>query len=212
VWTKAGLADAKDDASPATAMMCANARAKSLISPARPGAAVVWCGVHVGLLIEPLSGGLWRTIEGNHADQVGWAVRSLDGTTIYVPPGFGAADVASRPVVDRDYLIEDVVMRGMREWGGFATVEYRDGCVRALAARGIPRGELRTFRRAWPNPATPFYVERPKMPPRWYGPWDLKDTRDGAQVRLENSLDRELRPASFVRTNATGADPLGKTT
>jgi hypothetical protein len=194
-------------------MMAATARAKSLLSVPRPGAAVVWPGTHVGILIEKLAGGggLWRTIEGNHNDQVGWAVRSLAGTLTYVPPGFGPM-VEVTIADDRDYLIEDVAMRGLREWGGFSSVASRDHCLAALVARGIPQRKLRTFRRAWPNPAAPFYVERPEVPARWYGPWDLKDDRDGALVKLEASLGRELRIASFVRTAPHGADAIGKVT
>src|SRR6476619_3040865 len=85
VWMQVD-ASWKSLASPATSIMCDIATGQGLECSPRPGAAFVICGTHTGLLHSPLGGGSWRTIEGNHSDQVSWGTRSLDGMTVYAPP------------------------------------------------------------------------------------------------------------------------------
>lgn len=102
-----------------THLSCVNAAARGFVSSEpRMGALLCWCGTHVGILIEPVGPDLWRTVEGNSADQVRFQTRSLkkDSPRILV-----ASELAGEaPATDarRRYWIQDRHPSANPEWIG----------------------------------------------------------------------------------------------
>ena len=118
-----------------TGLACTNAAKMGFVSDTpRTGALLSWCGTHIGILIEPVGGGLWRTIEGNSGDAVSWRTRSLAGAKILVSPELAgeAVEVDAR----RRYWIQDPSKKGKGEWTGpWLSKEARDKLQKSLEER-----------------------------------------------------------------------------
>jgi hypothetical protein len=194
-------------ASPSTAIMSTIAQSQKLTCAPCPGAAFVIPGVHTGLLHHDLGGGVWKTIEGNSGDAVGFRQRSLAGTVVYAPPGLADGAISTPPTTTW-YFIEDPASK--RVYGGWASAAARDQAFAALSKR--LGHELRRFRDPAAT-AAPFFIEDPAETPRFYGGWTSKAARDHALDNLQRKLGRTLRPFSKAKAAAgTGAkaDDLGK--
>ena len=200
VWEQAGVST--DACSPSTAVMAAVARRLGWDGDPAPGAAVVWPGVHTGILVAPISPGVWATIEGNTADGVHRRTRSLTGTVIVRPPELGD------PPPPRVFLLEDPAARP-RLVGPWRTRVMRDRAISRL-----PRAQQDRARRVTTPAGRHAFLLGPR---RTYGPWVTVDARDQARAVLEDRLGRRLRPYSRpapAQTTATTGVPegLGKTT
>jgi hypothetical protein len=99
-WQQAGVEDALSICTPSCAQNCNISDSRGLRMSPRAGASIVWCGHHTGLLVEPLGGSLWRTIEGNTSHCVAFRTRGLSGTVVYGPSGLG--DEAAKAAVPRE--------------------------------------------------------------------------------------------------------------
>jgi hypothetical protein len=196
----------KSLASPSTADACKIADEQGLHCPPSPGAAFVICGTHVGLLHSDLGGGSWRTIEGNHGDQVAWSTRALDGMTIYAPPGLGER---GKPEQATWYFLQDTELKradGRRAYyGGWSSSGARD---ERMATLETSLGhELRPFRDD--HFSSPFFIDNSFAIAEVYGGWSVKGSRDEARETLEARLGRPLRPFSETRDAAIGGVPWG---
>jgi hypothetical protein len=204
VWSEAGVPDARAIASPSTAIMCSTARAKGLVCMPRPGAALVWCGTHVGLLHTHLGGSTWRTIEGNSGDAVNWRTRDVSGCLVYGPPGLVGAE-AKEPEPEVLYYLDDDFAAPARSQP-FPTKEARD------AALADFRPEEGAVVRRWHNRSGHGFTIGVR---KRYGPWRSKEARAKARKTLEKRLGRRLAARSEVRKGtpaAKKAEALGKTT
>jgi hypothetical protein len=193
VWKQAGL-NGMRFASPSTAVMCSKASSMGLRCSPRPGAAYVICGVHTGLLHHSVGGSVWRTIDGNSGDAVSWRTRDISRYVIYAPPELSGGAPAAPTVTKIWYYIEDVAMKGVREFGGWASKDSRN---QAYAKKRRELGyDLRRFMREYPNPDAPYYFEDVTKPLRYYGGWRTKAGRDEALKALEKKYKRDMRPFS----------------
>lgn len=206
-WDAAGM-DGYDLADPSTATMCNIARNEGLTCSPRPGAAFVNCGTHTGILHHDMGGGVWKTIEGNSNDQVQWRQRSLGGWTIYAPPEILSGE-APPPPKTTWYYVEDVYMKGIREFGGWSSAKARDNVLKGMENPG----HYRPFKRDYPDPKIPYFFEDPSKPERYYGGWTSKSGRDKSLKSLEEQYGREMRPFSRKKATKSGgaqADTGGK--
>ncbi len=194
-------ADVTDVSHPATAVICSKGREKGWVTETPvPGALIVWCGTHVGMLVSEVSPGVWNTIEGNTSDSVARRVRSLAGATLVVSPELRHA----KPSQERVYFLEDPGVTP-RLYGPWRTRQARERAIsrlssdkRAIARRVRVKGKYA------------FELGR-----KVYGPWLDEQGRDEAKGVLERRLGRQLRPFSRVRQSAGTAgapEALGKTT
>jgi hypothetical protein len=150
-----------------------------------PGALIVWCGTHVGILVSEVSPGVWNTIEGNSSDSVARRVRSLAGATLVVSPELRHA----QPSIERSYYLEDPTVTP-KLYGPWRTKAGREKAISSLSP-----ANQRLARRVRVGAKYGFTIGR-----RVYGPWLDKDGRDKAALVLERRLGRQLRPFSRVRT------------
>ena len=197
-WLReAGVTDVSH---PATSEICRKAREKGWTTNTPvPGALIVWCGTHVGMLVSQASPGVWNTIEGNTSDMVARRVRSLDGATLVVSPELRHA----QPSVQRAYFLEDPKVTP-RLYGPWTTRQGREKAIRSLS-----EDNRRHVRRVRMGRKYAFTLGR-----RVYGPWLDKEGRDQAREVLERRLGRTLREFSRVRTTtgqAAAPQALGKT-
>lgn len=210
VWQRAGVPRelAQRIASPSTALACEIARREALVMTPRPGAAVVWCGVHVEILHSPMGGEVWRTIGGNTGDAVRYRTRSLAGALVYGPADLD--DLGAPPPGEPLYWLEDVraESRVLGPWIRRAWAESRWSLLEPpirrrakVVATGAGRFALRIGE------------------PRHYGPWTGAAGRasrdERARPALEARLGRRLRPYRTERMPAAptrAAEALGKTT
>lgn len=210
VWEQAGM-DGMGLASPATATMCNIANSKRLTCSARPGAAFVICGTHTGLLMYNMGNGVWKCIEGNSGDAVAYRQRSLGGMTIYAPPQISGGAASTVPAeTETWYYIEDVAMKGVREFGGWANKKSRDEVMNSKEKE--LNKQLRPFKREYPSKSNPYFFEDVSQPQRYYGGWLSKSGRDKSLKSLEKQHKREMRPFSVQKkmdSNAQ-AESLGK--
>lgn len=183
---------------PGTAVMYERAKARgAIVSRPMPGAYILWPGVHVGIVVRDLGGGVCLTVEGNAADGVNYRRREYAGAVLVAPRA--VRDGFTGEVAERDYYLEDPAARP-RIVGPWSTREARE---RALAK---VTDFIRRFRKDGK-----YYAEIGS--PRVYGPWDTKAQRDRARVVLQDRLGRLLRPFSRPAAGApVSADTLGKTT
>jgi len=194
-------ADVTDVSHPSTAEICRKARERRWVTNTPvPGALIVWCGTHVGILVSEVSPGVWNTIEGNSGDQVARRVRSLAGATLVVSPELRHA----QPSLERAYYLEDTKVVP-KMYGPWATRQAREKAISRLSpanralARRVKLGKKFAF----------------TLGRRVYGPWLDQAGRDSAQKVLERRLGRSLRPFSRVRTTtgiSSAPEALGKTT
>lgn len=196
---EAGVTDVSN---PGTALICQQGRDKGWTTTKPvPGALIVWCGTHVGILVSELSPGVWSTIEGNHGDQVARGVRSLSGTTIVVSPELRDGGA---PKPQPEFWLEDTAATP-RLIGPWRTKASRE---KAIAKLPLPtRATVRRVRTAKGRYAALI------GPRRLYGPWPTKEGRDQAKAVLEQRLGHALRPFSKqADQQAVAAQALGKTT
>jgi hypothetical protein len=183
VLREAGVTDVSH---PATAIICSKGREKGWVTNRPvPGALIVWCGTHVGILVSEVSPGVWNTIEGNSSDSVARRVRSLAGATLVVSPELRHA----QPSIERSYYLEDPTVTP-KLYGPWRTKAGREKAISSLSP-----ANQRLARRVRVNGKYGFTIGR-----RVYGPWLDKDGRDKAALVLERRLGRQLRPFSRVRT------------
>lgn len=183
VLREAGVTDVSH---PATAIICSRGREKGWVTNQPvPGALIVWCGTHVGILVSEVSPGVWNTIEGNTSDMVARRVRSLAGATLVVAPELRHA----QPSIVREFYLEDQKVTP-KLYGPWRTKSGREKAIKSLSA-----ANQRLARRVRVGGKYGFTIGR-----RVYGPWLDKDGRDKAALVLERRLGRQLRPFSRVRT------------
>ena len=198
-WLReAGVTDVSH---PATSEICRKGREKGWVTNTPvPGALIVWCGTHVGMLVSQVSPGVWNTIEGNSGNQVARRVRSLEGATLVVSPELRHA----QPSIERVYYLEDPHVTP-KLYGPWTTRQGREKAIAALSP-----ANRRLARRVKLGRKYAFTLGR-----RVYGPWLDKDSRQEAERVLERRLGRQLRPFSRVRTatgTAAAPEALGQTT
>ena len=205
VWEKAGGIDT-NVCNPSTWTMHTRARAMGLLGSPRPGAALIWPGKHVEILVAPTAtANVWHCVGGNVSDAVRRTVRDVSTGEVIVPKGLEA----SRPA--RRYFLEDVGARKQRRvygpWRGDRGLEY----ARVIAVRARSQGLEAKVKRVGPGQRFATLVG----PRVIYGPWSAPESRDKARRILEERLGRMLRPYStglnYVPGAAQAAD-LGKTT
>ena len=200
VWTQAGVET--DCCSASTEAMWLMGRARGWLSE-QPlvGAAILWRGVHTGLVVAIPGDGTVHTIEGNSGDQVARRVRQIgQGETFLVPPAIRA----SAGQVGRVFWIEDTAAepRLVGPWRSRAWAERRMKRIRP----GLhPRLQQTTGGR-W------GILTGPR---RRYGPWVTPEARDDARRVLEQRLGHPLRPYStptLAGPVGGAAEAIGKTT
>lgn len=197
--------DVTDVSHPSTAEICRKARDRGWVTNTPvPGALIVWCGTHVGILISPASadGSVWNTIEGNSGDQVARRVRSLAGCTIVVSPELRHGKLEP----SRAYYLEDTRAKKPALAGPWRTRAMRERAINKLSPAA-----KRTVRRVKVGGKYAFEYGGER---RVYGPWLDEASRDSAQKVLRERLGRPLRTFSRSLTQRVpaSADALGKTT
>ena len=199
VWGQAGVET--DACSASTAVMWELAEARGWLSRAPvPGCAILWRGVHVGLVVA-VRGGVVDTIEGNSGDQVARRTRAIGQGEVFVVPPTVAR---THRQVGRLLWLEDPAARP-RLVGPWRSRAWAAARMRAIRPGLQPRLQATTKGR-WGILIGPR---------RRYGPWPTEQSRATAQRVLEGRLGRRLRPYSTAArtTTATGAATgLGKTT
>jgi len=200
------LADCPDDGltSASTAVTAARARSKgAVISRPRVGALILWPGVHVGIIVEVLPGGLVRSVEGNSADRVSMRTRRPgDGGSIIVAPAVIRNE--KEPPAPRRYYIERLDIPPRRLVGPWRTRTMRERAIRRLS----PVEQRRVRRIRWKGG---YAMEI--GPHRVVGPWADKNARANVARKLTANGERVRvfsRPA--VRSTSGAVDALGKTT
>jgi hypothetical protein len=205
-WTQAGVDDALSICTPSCQTNCNISDAKGLRMSPRPGASIVWCGKHTGLLVEPLGGGLWRTCEGNTNHSVAFRTHDLSGVVIYGPAGL-AGEAAGAVPRETVYYLEDVRVKTFGPW---PTKVAREAEITSLPKER--QGKVRRVRIATKDGKTGYgWCEGP--PRRYWGPFVSKKARKKARGLLEARLGVRLRPFAQRRVAriAGEADPLGET-
>lgn len=204
-WYKqAGFPTDANPAHPSTQVMWDRATANgTLTSTPVPGCAIVWEGIHTGLVVA-VGDDVVHTIEGNSSDGVRRRVRPRVGTHRYIVPR-GLTQAAPRQTT---WWLEDpkakYEIKGPWRKKASAEKAYRS----LTPARARRASVLRTGDGKW--------VLRIGQP-RHYGPWLTQAAAKHAQQKLEATLGRRLRRYTKTRpipTAAVGgtADDLGKTT
>lgn len=89
-----------------------------------PGAFIVQCGVHIGLVVRDRGDGLLDTIEGNASNAVRRLVRARSDWRIIVPPGVRAG-ATPEPVMVPSYGFDDLTIKPTT-FGGWASESGRD--------------------------------------------------------------------------------------
>lgn len=202
LYCSAVLREAKvtDVSHPSTYLICENAKKKGWIGKPVPGALIVWCGTHVGILVEELSPGVWRTLEGNTSNSVAYRTRSLSGATIVVPPE--VAKNPDIPAAKRQYWLEDPSANPTL-MGPWRRKSSRDSVYEKMAAARKRRARKVRVKGKYGISVGPR---------RTYGPWMDAESRDAAKKLLEKS-GKKLRPYSTtVTTKPAAAEDLGQTT
>lgn len=203
-WERAGVPT--DICDPYTGTFAARAKASGQVGAPRPGAAIIWPGTHVELLVSPAtSPGVWHCVGGNVSDGVRRTVRSIADAVIAVPKALADTPTGA----PQQYWLEDVGARKLRRlygpWRDTKGLEY----ARVIAARARAQGLEATVKRVGPGQRFATIVG----PRVIYGPWNDKGHRDNARDILQGRLGRLLRPYSTpVRLAAGTATALGKTT
>ena len=198
IYKEAGV----DDAGlihPYTGYICDRARAGGHVGPAVPGAMIVWCGTHVGILAAPTSDpNVWHTIEGNSSNSVARRVRSLAGATIVTPP---ALLTDPEPLLETVYFFEDPGAE-YEVYGPYARRSYAEKAKRAKGGEVKETGDGK-------------YVLRVGQT-RHFGPWVSKAGRDRSMFERSERTGRKLRPYSRRRelqpAGPAQAEDLGQTT
>lgn len=201
---EAGFTSADNPWHPSCESMWVKATANgTLTSHPQPGCAIVWRGIHTGMVVA-IGSSVVHTIEGNSGDAVSRRVRPLTGTHRYVVPKTLTQGAPTQTV----YYLEDLKAQ-YTVLGPWRTKVMRDRAYKRLkparkrVATCLTTGDGR-------------YVIRVGQA-RHYGPWTVKASRDNAQAVLEKRLARRLRRYSKTRrldtTTPVGgtAEDLGKT-
>ena len=162
-----------------------------------------WPGVHIGLIVEVLPGGLVRTVEGNSGDRVASRIRRPgDGGSIIIAPAVIRQEKdAPTP---RRYYIERIDAPPRRLVGPWRSKAARGRALSRLPARERDRARL-------VRKGGKFYAELGQA--RILGPWADPDSRARAARALTARGERVRsfsRPA--VRTGSAAVDELGQTT
>lgn len=192
-----------DVSHPATWVICSKGREKGWVTNRPvPGALIVWCGTHVGILVSEVRPGVWNTIEGNSGDMVARRVRSLEGTTIVVSPELRNGKLEPA----RSYYLEDTRAKKPTFAGPWRTRAMRERAINKLSPAA-----KRTVRRVKVGGKYAFEYGGER---RVYGPWLDEASRDSAEKVLRDRLGRPLRKFSRSLTQRVpaSADALGKTT
>lgn len=207
IYDRAGLARSLNPAHPSCETMWVRAQqAGALTSTPQPGDAILWRGVHTGLVVA-VGNGVVHTIEGNSSDAVRRRVRAISGTHRFVRPAGVVQGAVERTVTE--YWLEDL-RPGNTVLGPWRVKAWRDRAYR----------DLRPERKRISTPVTTgkgLHAIR-VGPPRHYGPWATDASRRKAQGVLEKRLGRRLRAHNRTRRAAASALPagapeaLGKTT
>lgn len=195
-YKRAGFPIAANPGHPSTQVMWDRARANgTLTSTPVPGCAIVWEGIHTGLVVA-VGDDVVHTIEGNSSDGVRRRVRPRNGTHRYIVPK-GLTQAAPRQTT---WWLEDP--RAKRTiygpWREKASAEraYRN----LTAARKRRAAVLRTGDGRW--------VLRVGQA-RHRGPWLTQAAAKNAQKKLEASLGRGLRRYTKTRPLPKGVIPTG---
>ena len=206
MYAEAGVDDS-GLAHPSTAVMCSRARSIGAIDKRpRPGAIIIWCGTHTGILVAPTgTPGVWHTIEGNSGDRVARRVRDLSAARVIVPPALNRDPI---PGALRNYYLEDAKATYRLHPGRWLKRAYAEKAAKALG--GIVR---QTWRGSGDDRVKVYVVRLGE--PRHYGPWLSSEDRERAKAILERRLGRRLRPYSMLRDPIRGgsaeSESLGRT-
>lgn len=204
IYREAGVDD-DGIAHPATQVMYDRARAVgAIVDRPVPGCFFVYPGVHTGIVVRDLGGGVVETIEGNTSDSVAYRRRAYgSGTGLYFLAS-RAVRLAAKPVAPaRAYYLEDPEARPVLR-GPWRSRKSRD---RALSR--LPASRRSRARAVRVGPGRYGFLEGAR---RLYGPWDSKAARDDAAKILEVRLGRKLRRVSKPAPRpVVSADALGKT-
>lgn len=196
------MAHCPDDnlTSAATAVTYELAKQKgAIISTPKVGAMICWPGVHIGIIVENLGGGLVRTVEGNSGDAVSIRTRNIhDGTCVIIAPK--AIRSEQNAPAPRMYYIERL-NASPKLLGPWLTKNSRD-----KAYNKLPPALKKTARkvRTKKNKYALLVGQR-----RILGPWADKKSRDNA-LKVLTARGEKVRPYSVVSKNGA-ADALGKT-
>lgn len=197
------MAHCPDDnlTSPSTAVTYQRAKSQgAILAKPRVGAMILWPGVHIGLIVEDLGGGLVRTVEGNSSDSVRIRTRRVgdNGSIVVAPQVIRKSRPAPAP---RMYYIERLDAKP-RLVGPWRTKAARDHAYNRLK----PNAKKMTRKvRIGRNKYAMSIGSR-----RIIGPWVSKKSRDNIVKRLRAKGER-VRPFSRARKrSAAVADELGK--
>lgn len=167
----------------------------TLTATPMPGAAIVWRGVHTGMVVA-VSGQVVHTIEGNSEDAVTRRVRALAGTHRYIVPKT-LTQAAPRQTI---WWLENPKPK-RQIYGPWRARRSAEKSYRKLTPARQRRADvLRTGDGRW--------VLRVGQP-RHYGPWVTQTAAKNAQAMLEKSLGRGLRRFTRTRPLPAGAIPTG---
>lgn len=195
-YKRAGFPIADNPGHPSTQTMWDRAKANgTLTSTPVPGAAIVWEGIHTGLVVA-VGDGVVHTIEGNSGDAVTRRVRPYSGTHRYIVP----VGLTQGRAMQTTWWLEDprakYTLYG--PWKAKASAEHTKKSL--TAGRRRRADVLRTGDGKW--------VLRIGQP-RNRGPWLTQTAAKNAQAKLEKSIGRGLRRYTKTRPLPAGAIPTG---
>ena len=210
-YSEAGV-DMQGIGSPSTQAMADRAKAVgAVVARPAPGVIGVYPGVHTFIVSHVVSAnatrtaGLIATIEGNHGDAVGTAVRSYGPGTglMLIAPKELREQPAAVSSPERLYYIENLEAKPVLF-----------GPWRSKAARDRRLAKLPAARR---KAARPFHNARGygwlEGPRKLYGPWHTAAARNAALISLAKRLPHQpLRAMSKPAPVNVRADGMGKTT
>jgi len=194
MYKEAGVSD-DGIGHPSTAVMYQRAKAQNaIVKRPYPGAYILWPGVHVGIIVRDLGGGVCLTVEGNAGDGVMHKRRAYGSAVIVAPK---AVRDYRQAAPARRYYLED---RG-------AKPRFVGPWRRKAARERALRNAKGFVRRVKVGNKFAAYVG----PRRVYGPWSTKAARDKARVILQRRIGRTLRPYSRpVKQVKVSAQEMGK--
>jgi hypothetical protein len=198
VYRRAGFPASDNPGHPSTETMWARATAAGTLTDTPvPGAAIVWRGVHTGLVVAvDAAAGVVHTIEGNSSDGVRRRVRALRGNHRYIVP----KGLTQAPPTRIEYWLEDLRAQ-YRVVGPWRTKVMRDRQLKALApavrrdASPVTTGDGR-------------YAIRIGQA-RHIGPWSSEAARKKAQPIWEARRGRRLRAWNKTRRVPAATRPAG---
>lgn len=196
-YKRAGFPIADNPGHPSTQTMWDRARANgTLTSTPVPGCAIVWEGIHTGLVVA-VGDDVVHTIEGNSSDGVRRRVRPRNGTHRYIVPK-GLTQAAA---VQTTWWLEDPKAKYEIK-GPWRKQASAENAYRSLKPA---RRRRATVLKAGGGKGWVLHIGQR----RHRGPWLTQAAAKNAQGKLEATLGRRLRRYTKTRPMPTGATPIG---